>query len=414
MQATSFYRVLPYVACFLACAAVDLFYFPHTTVFPDEQRIFASAVRLAASGQFWVGSDRAWELPGTALFYTPFIRLFGEHNAIIPIRLAQAAMITVQCGFVACIARRIFNNRDIGFVAACITAFYPFILFYQGLLLSETLFNTFLLAGVAALFWWRDRGLRIEIAFTVALLCFSLATLTKATLTFLPPLLLAATALLVGVGLRRALTTLVAASGHSAAFMSPCWIRNIEIFHAFVPFTTSSALNLYVGNNVHNPNAGIDWANDVEPEFFTKTNSIPDELERQRVFKEAAVNYIKNNPTTFIRGAAKKFLRFWNIVPNAAEYRTRLYSAISALSFGTVLALALICAARRWRHWRLLAPLYLVYGYFTFVHIVTIASLRYRLPIEPLLIVLAAEPATALITYFRQYTARETRSTRGT
>jgi hypothetical protein len=61
-----------------------------------------------------------------------------------------------------------------------------------------------------------------------------------------------------------------------------------------------------------------------------------------------------------------------------------------------------------------LAPLYLVFGYFTFVHIVTIASLRYRFPIEPLLIVLAAEPTTALITYFRQYFTRGNRGPRET
>jgi hypothetical protein len=414
MHSRSFYWVLPYGTCFLACVVVDLFYFPHTTVFPDEQRILASAVRLAASGQFWVGSDRAWEMPGAALFFAPVVRLFGPHAAVIPIRLLQAILVTVQCGLIATIARRVFRDRGAALVASWLAALYPFLIFYQGLLLSETLFNTLLLAGITALYWWRERGLKIDSALVVASLCFALATLTKATLTFLPPLLLAATAWLAGAGLRRTFATLLTAACLYAAFMSPWWIRNAMLLHSFVPFTTSSPLNLYVGNNSHNPNAGIDWANDVEPAFFAKTNSIPDELKRQRVFKEAAVSYIKNNPTTFLRAAAKKFVRFWSIVPNAVEYRTSLYSAITALSFGTILTLALICAASWWQHWRVLAPLYLVFGYFTFVHIVTIASLRYRFPIEPLLIVLAAEPTTALITYFRQYFTRGNRGPRET
>lgn len=405
MQPNSFYRVLPYVVCFLACAAVDLFYFPHATVFPDEQRILGSAIRLAESGEFWVGPDRAWEMPGAALFFAPFVKLFGPDGAIISIRIAQAILATAQCALVGFIAGRLFRNREAGFIATCIAALYPFILFFQGLLLSETLFNTFLLAGMAALVWWRDRGFRIDIALVIASLCFALATLTKATLTVLPPLLLTATAFLAGAGLRRTITTLVAACCLYAAFMSPWWIRNAELLHAFVPFTTSSALNLYLGNNANNPEAGIDWATDADHEFTNKTNAIPNELERQQVFKETAVNYIKNDPASFLHAALKKFLRFWNVIPNTAEYRSLLYSTISALSFGPVLAFALVCVARRWRQWRQLAPLYLVIGYFTFVHIVTIASLRYRFPIEPLLIVLAADPIATLIAYFKRDSA---------
>jgi hypothetical protein len=49
--------------------------------------------------------------------------------------------------------------------------------------------------------------------------------------------------------------------------------------------------------------------------------------------------------------------------------------------------------AVRWRRrLGLLAPIYLLIGYFTIVHIVTIASLRYRLPLEPLLVLLAVGP----------------------
>jgi len=400
------YRVLPYIACLLACVLIDLFYFPRATVFPDEQRFLASAVRLAASGEFWVGSDRAWEMPGTALFFAPAVRLFGPQGAIVPIRFAQAILVVLHCALIAFIARRLFADRLAGFIAACIAALYPFFLFYQGLLLSETLFNTLLIAGVAALIWWRDRGFRIDGALVIASLCFAAATMTKATLTILPPLLLAATAWIAGIGWRRSLAMLVAASSLYAALMSPWWIRNAVLLGTFVPFTTSSASNLYLGNNPHNRDAGIDWSSDVDPAVVAKIDALPDELARQHAYSQAALDYIRQNPAAFLRAAAKKFVRLWNIVPNAAEFRSGLYSLVSALSFGPVLVLALICAFRRRREWRLLAPLYLIIGYFTFVHVVTIASLRYRLPLEPLLIVLAAEPLAALIESLRAKAAR--------
>jgi hypothetical protein len=401
MQSRSFYRVLPYIVCFLACAAVDLFYFPRATVFPDEQRILGSAIRLAASGEFWVGSDRAWEMPGTAIFLAPFVWLFGPNNAIVPIRLAQAILVTIQCGLIAQISGRIFKRRDVGFVASCIAAIYPFMLFYQGLLLSETLFNSFLLAGLAALFWWRDRGMRIDFVLVTAMVFFALASLTRASLTILPPFILAATAWFCGSSFRRTCGILLAALCVYAAVMGPWGIRNGVLFHALVPFSTNGGMNLYLGNNSRNLNGGLDWANDVDPAFVAKTNAIPGELERQHAYSEAAIAYIKNNPAIFFRNAVKKFVRFWNIIPNAVELRSAFHSVTTAASFGPILAFALICGGRRWRQWRLLAPLYMLIGYFTFVHVVTIASLRYRFPIEPLLIILAAEPIAALIAYFR-------------
>jgi 4-amino-4-deoxy-L-arabinose transferase-like glycosyltransferase len=394
------YRILPYAACLLACAIIDLFYFPASTVFPDEQRFLASAARLAASGEFWVGADRAWEMPGTALFFAPAVWAFGAHGAVIAIRIAQALLVVIQCGLIASATRRIFGDSTTALVASCLAALYPFFWFYQGLLLSETLFNTLLVASVAALFWWRERGLRIDTALVVTCLCLAAATLTKATLTVLPPLLLAATAWLAGANWRRAVAILAAASCLYAAFMSPWWIRNATLLHAFVPFTTSSGMNLYLGNNRNNTDAGIDWGHDVEPDVVAKLNVLP-ELTRQHAYNKAAVDYIKQNPGAFIRAVAKRFVRFWNIVPNADEFRSGVYAIVSIASFGSVLVLALISAARRWRQWRMLAPLYLIIAYFTFVHVVTIASLRYRFPIEPLLIIMAAEPLAASIAAIR-------------
>jgi hypothetical protein len=396
------YRLLPYVACFLACAVVDLVYFPATTIFPDEQRFLASAMRLATSGEFWVGGDRAWEMPGTALFFAPAVKLFGTQAAVIPIRIAQAVLLVIQVGLIALTARRIFGKPGAGLIAACIAALYPFFLYYQGLLLSETLFDTWLLAGIAALFWWRDRGMRLDSALVVASFCFVAATMTKATLTILPPLLLAATAWIAGANWRRVGTILLAASCLYAAFMSPWWMRNAALFHAFVPFATNGAQNLYLGNNPYNRDAGIDWKSDVDSAVAAKILAIPDELQRQHAFAATALNYIMQNPAAFLRTAGKKFVRFWNIVPNAAEFRTGLYSIISAASFGPILVLALIGAVRQWRQWRLLAPLYLIIGYFSLVYMVTIASIRYRLPLEPLLIILAAEPLAAAVQSIRQ------------
>ncbi len=383
-------RALPLLACLIACTVINLYYFPPTTIFPDESRFLSSAARLVATGEFWVNSDRAWEMPGTALFFAPAVWLFGTNGAVIPIRMAQSILLIAQAALAATIARRIFGRGTVEIIATILVALYPFFLFYQGLLLSEPLFDTLLVAAVAALYWWRDRGLHFDRALILTCLCFAAATYTKGTLTFLPPIVIAATAWARGMQFKKALGILLAATSIYAAFLSPWWIRNATLLGSFVPFTTGAAQNLYIGNNAHNPNGGPDWTRDVDIAVAGKLFAMPNEVERQRAFTKLAVEYIKTHPVGFIEVTGKKFLRFWNVVPNAAEFKTAFYAIVSAASFGPILLLAIACAVRWFRRWRVFVPIYLIVVYFTVLHTVTIASLRYRLPIEPFLIVMAA------------------------
>jgi len=55
-----------------------------------------------------------------------------------------------------------------------------------------------------------------------------------------------------------------------------------------------------------------------------------------------------------------------------------------------VLLLAAWGAVASRRRWRELLLLYLLFGYYTALHMVLMAITRYRLPLEPFLIVLAA------------------------
>jgi len=394
------------VACLCACAAVDWFYFPATTVFPDEQRYVASALRLAQTGEFWVAGDRAWEMPGTALFYAAIIRAFGAAHLVPVARAAQSVLLIVQALLVGWTTWRVFHDKWAAAIAALITAFYPFFLFYQGLLLSETLFNTLLVASFACLYWWRDCGARLDSSFLATCLCFAAATMTKATLTVFPVMLLAATAYSC-LGWRRAGAVFLAASVTFAALMSPWWIRNYQLFDAFVPFSTSAAKNLYLGNNRNNPHAGVYWRTDAEPDVMARIEAIADERARQSAYSKAATDYIAAEPVAFFNRAARKFVRFWNVVPNAEAYSGNVYRIISALSFGPVLLLAAFCALLWRRTARALLPIYLLIGYFTLVHMVTIASLRYRLPIEPFLIVMAASTLGRLMTRYCENSATD-------
>ena len=375
--------------------SIDFFFFTGLTSFPDEERILASAMNLAATGEFNVAGARAWEMPGAAAFFSIPILVFGPEHAVAAIRVMQSLLLVLQAGLVGITASRIFGDTRTGRIAAFVTAFYPFLVFYQGLLLSETLFNTFLVAGMAGVYWWRSRGGKLDAVFVLACACFAAATWTKATLTFVPPLVFAAATLGLPNAARRCATVFVASAVLYAALLSPWGVRNHALFGDFVPLTTSAGQNLYLGNNPANLRAGIDWSTDVQPDVVARIEALPGELDRQREYNKAALAYIASEPGAFIQNAAKKLIRFWNIVPNAQQYSSGWYRWITALSFGPILVLALVSAVAERRRFATLLPVYLLFAYFTAVHTITIASLRYRLPLEPFLILLAARPIAA-------------------
>ena len=153
--------------------------------------------------------------------------------------------------------------------------------------------------------------------------------------------------------------------------MSPWWIRNAIVLGAFVPFTTNRRENLYLGNNPHNLDGGVDWTDDADPQpSQTQLSRIPDELASGSARSTSIGDRLYQRKSERIPPpvAAKKFVRFWNVVPNAAEItKRRFMSIVSAASFGPILLLALACALRWWRRWRLFAPIYLMIGYFTLV-----------------------------------------------
>ncbi len=360
---------------------------------------------MAATGAFSVRGSRAWEMPGTAAFFSAFIAIFASKNAaIIAIRIVQAVLLLLQAFLVGKIARRIFDDRAIGSSAFVMTALYPFLVYYQGLLLSETLFNTFLIAAIASLYWWRDRGFRLDAVFLVTCWLFALALYTKATLTVLPPFLIAA-ATLSARNWRLTLRAALVSALIYAALLTPWWWRNYTVLGVFVPFTTSAAANLYVGNNPRNTSGGIDWGKDVDPAVVARIDALPNEIQRQRAYGAEAVRYITGNPVAFLRLVGLKFIRFWNIVPNASEFGKSIYRIISIASFGPVLILSIVSAIIWRRRLLAFAPLLLLFAYFTIVHVVTIASLRYRLPIEPFLIALAAAPVGTVLRRFGWWTA---------
>jgi 4-amino-4-deoxy-L-arabinose transferase-like glycosyltransferase len=279
------------------------------------------------------------------------------------------------------VTRAISDDTLAGLVAAFLWAIYPFSIFYAVVGLSESFFAALVLLGFFA--YYRRQ-------FSLGSLAMVVAILTRPAVELLTPLLILVFALAIHrLSFVQALKHLGIFAAIYAILMTPWWWHNHNKYGEFVRLNLAGGLVLYFGNNAENRDGGgVDAPINV-PGY----HDIKNPVEKDRVLQKAAVQFIIENPVRFVELAGLKFMRLWRPWPYASEYSGLLLSLISAISYLPVLAFAIagsVWAVRR-RNVRVL-PIALFIGYITAIHMLTIGSLRYRFPIEPFLVILAAAP----------------------
>jgi hypothetical protein len=189
--------------------------------------------------------------------------------------------------------------------------------------------------------------------------------------------------------------------------IAPWVIRNYIVMDSFILLSTRGGYNLWLRNNpyyyadelealgVEVPQTILDGIKNREFLDYFEFTEDQDEVERNRIITEAGVKFIKANPKLF---AYLCWVRFRTIVGFAGTLSQDLiYKLIGLFSFGWIAPLSL-AAAFYWRKrlWDIL-PLAMVFLYFVGVYTLTHDGLRYRLPADPCLIVLAASLLAAWI-----------------
>ena len=168
------------------------------------------------------------------------------------------------------------------------------------------------------------------------------------------------------------------------AARAPWWVRNARIHGRFVAATTECGYTLWVTNNERADGSGHCFLPRPPGEFDGLTES-----EIDRLFWRKGVAYIRAHPAHFVRLAGAKFVRFWRPWPHTDEVGAAV-AVVGGVSFVPLLLLALWGLARSRAQWRPVLLFVLLFGYYTALHMVFMAITRYRVPMMPYVIVLAA------------------------
>ncbi len=341
--------------------------------YPDSLSYRAIARSLVETGTFAEGDLRANRPPLYPLFLAALLGVAGD--GFWTWTLPQAAIGAATCLWLVPVGRALASERA-GWCAAWILAFWPHHAAYTPLALSETLFLFLFVAHAAC-----ATGMtRLPVAVAAGILG-GLAALTRpATLLFTPLVFLAGAG---AAGKRDRRASLVALAAFLAT-LAPWTLRNRLVLGDWIPVSAKFGQDLHEGNCPEATGGPVSdrvrWPDAIA--------ALP-EAPRDAALGRQALLYMADHPARTAWLFARKALRTWSPVPNDPRHRTVLITGVLAATFGTLVVLACLGARRiAWtrdaRIWFVGLPLFL-----TVLHGFLIGSVRYRLPAEPFLAVLA-------------------------
>lgn len=396
--------------------------------------------RTIAAGD-WLGTDTFVQSPLYAYLLGVFLSLFGE--SIIWILIVQSV---AGCGTVLLVywaGRRLFGHAH-GLLAGCAIALYAPFIFYEGMVM-KTFLSPFLTILLVIIFdVAREAGSplgdgRASRWLLLAGIVYGVTALDRDNFILLAPVL-AGLALVLGGGLSRSgLRSAAAFILGAVIVIGPITIRNWKVSGEFVLLTTGGGEVFFIGNNEYanglyvpppfvRPDPKYEHA-----DFVARASEISGRpltpMQSSWFWFREGMTFIVTQPFAWIRLLGLKMMHFWNYyeLPDNLNYDIvrRFAPLLESLNarfppapaptlafpygggwitsrihlfstFGTIAPLGLAGLVLTHRRWRRLLPSYvLLFGYVATVLLFFNFS-RFRVPIVPILALLAAPALFAL------------------
>ncbi|MEO6495949.1 MAG: glycosyltransferase family 39 protein [Solirubrobacteraceae bacterium] len=325
-------------------------------------------------------------------------------------RILQAVLGTISVWLIGVVALGLLGRRRVALAAMAVAAVWPPMFLFAAAFLSEVLMVPLVLGSLAAALRWREtRHLRWVLACGALV---GLATLTRVNgIVLLAPLVIAVWGPAGQPLLRRALPALALVLV-TALTIAPWTIRNAYVFDEFIPvatedgYTLAGTYNEVARAQTEFPAAWVAWYE--VPSNQRAIAAVPNtETAWNDALREEALGFAADHPEYVAK------VGWWNLrrVFDAAgldwleyEYQgyglTRAMARVELLTFWPVALLALFGLfselARALPRWLWLVPPVLL------LPILITGYFRFRAPIDPVIAMLAAIGALALIDRVRQ------------
>jgi len=396
--------------------------------FGDSETYWVLAEKLCAGETYQYASvdSRAFRAPGYPLFLAAtifFSQLLGGLDSVLVARLAGCVVgvttIAMLMAATFVLAKRYPSDGRFAEIASLscgiLAALYLGGVGMSIFILSEAVFCPLMILSLIAWNRSQDAATRSR--------CFAFATIsgfaTGAACLCRPswllwPGLLALICFLQWLSLKkqasdsRLVQSLVSLSMFTMGMiiiMSPWWIRNYQVFHAFVPTTLQVGASLYDG--LHE---GATGASDEGMRFTLQTENelrefdrrwhaendtlianqngdlspkrlVPFEIRLNQALFSKAISWARENPYATGKLALIKFVKMWTPWPTAKEIGGFWVRLVEAIGYLTIGLLAIIGLSKMDPMIRFPAIIYASpVLYYAVLHTIFVGSVRYRQP----------------------------------
>ena len=342
---------------------------------------YVKTARILASGEITYGIHKA---PTFTVYMTSFFKMFGENFDLFRIFNVILSSFSVLLTFF--IGKLVFNH-PIGFIAGVFQCLNPRDIFWTRHLLGETLYVFLVLSLVYILLLTVRKqtiGLVILSGLVLVLGIFNKGTLYA----FIPFIIIW-------------MLYYIKSNRLKAIYLSLGIYLIFGVFYLgwkafmFNQFGEFSLLPERTGQAVY---SGVTGYNDSKLKNVTEIIK-DDEIQAKKLDSltlNKGINYYKENPKALLISMAKKMTIFWRPFPRNALNSQKIIGFISFFPLFVFSIISLFYLEEQWKDVSLFIILILT---FNFIHLIFTVHGRYRLPLEPLIAILAA--FTILLLYTR-------------
>lgn len=353
---------------------------------PDAYVFDGLAWNLAQNHTYGNPEPTAGRPPTYPFFLASVYKLAGHE---IPAARAVQGILGTALVFLLMQCALLFGmSRRASLLVGLMGAFYPFLIYYEGTLLSESLIPFLTVLGFWAFFRWKENAG----AGRAALWGLVFACLTLGRVAF--GMIFAASWVIEALLLLRAGSSAKAWRGliiGGLVFAAPVLLWGLRNEHAVGKFTLDSHGGYTLLDCVvyYDLNKSGDMARAC-PELPACAEGMKmSEVESDRYWKGEVHRFIRENPGVFAKQALANFKDFWRFYPRqdlSFQEGNRKLTWISLLTepFFIVIGLLGFWATRK--RWQVLHPIYFSIAGLTAIHMISCAQMRYRLPLMPFFI----------------------------
>jgi 4-amino-4-deoxy-L-arabinose transferase-like glycosyltransferase len=350
--------------------------------YADDEPTYVNVARRVLAGEGYVrpNGPTSMRTPGLPLLAGMVIATCGDSVVCMRLTMCFIGALIVPAIF---LAGRAVVNVQIGFLAALVGAVYPPWVYASGAVLTDVPAAVLgcLVVYLVVRAWKEDSlplavGAGVLAAFTTLVRPTAMAFFGAA---FVWMLISMKT-------WRRGLSAALALLAGFSLLIAPWCVRNYYAHGRFVFISSKSGSELWKSTNPYA--TGVNALDQFEDTRIFFLDDSVSEADQDRIYKAAAFKFIRENPGRFLELAGIKFVQFWKVWSPRV---TLLPNLVSLFCFGPVLALFLVgifkFALRPGPELLLL----IIIVALTALHMVFTSEVRYRLPIEPLCLILALQ-----------------------